>query len=225
MDYLRKLWPGPCAWIAFAVVVVMLYFAELRDPSGRYTGGILPFELAGTSDGALALMRTYDDLGLIGAVWKALGFDLILIAGYASLVIALLAWLGQKGQDIGEDPLDSFAASGILLAAALDVLEDAAMASMLLLRVSAATASPLLDVAAFVATICALTKWTLIVAIAGHCGWRLVKWMVHRLISTSPSPPSATRHAAATDEPPASTEASRIPPGVQVQISRAQRPS
>jgi hypothetical protein len=238
----RRLWPGWGAWIAFSISVVSMQFAQIPD-GDRYTAGILPFELAGTAEGALALLRTFSDEGLTGRVWQALAWDLPLIAGYTLFVCALLAWLAGTG--IEHDPVDRIAAQGIVVAAICDLLEDCSMATMLLLQQESLTvASPALGSFAFVGAICALVKWTLIVAVFGHLGWRFWKWLYREIVRLTTPPDSGTlSEAKPISEPdaaehkgdPASESAHivmadsapplRVPASTLAEISRADLPS
>lgn len=198
--------------IAVAAGVLALITAGLAVfPATQITRSALEFELAGTSDGALAILREFVDTKdggenrLRQQVQLAIYFDFLLIVGYAIGLASLLEWLAVKAGKKADELLP-YAAWGAIWAGCLDVVENIAMLTML----QQSTESPggLLGVAAFVSALAALFKWTLITAVMGYSTWEVLKYLQATLIAPGPKgtpaetgAPPAPKPAPATDQP------------------------
>ena len=166
-------WAGS-PWIfllcwAIAVVIGVLHLAAL--PTTFTTPSGLELELPGTADGALAVLRAFDDAGALTAARVAIYWDFLLILSYSVGFATLLEWLAARDPDHA-DPLIGYAAWGALLAGMCDVMENGAMLFMLS---QYDTSQPSLGLIAFLGTLASLLKWTLLSAVAGYTAWEIAK--------------------------------------------------
>lgn len=168
-------------WIVLACLIV---FVSTWSPAGLPRTTTTPtgieLELAGTADGALAVMRAMDDARNpdgsdphdLDRARTAIYWDFLLILSYALGLTTLLEWLAAKDPEKA-DILTPYAAWGALLAASADVFENIAMLIMLAEYGHNPRAN--LGLPALFGTIASLTKWTVLFAVVGYSSWEIAK--------------------------------------------------
>jgi hypothetical protein len=160
-------------WFVAACFVAVLVVAPLASvrPTPR-TPGILEFELAGTEDGALMVLRAFDDAGVLARVNAAIVWDFVLILGYTIGLLASLEWIGRHRLKDPEE-LMPYAQWGIVIAGACDVAENASMLTML--HLFRGSADPTLGFVALIGALASAAKWSLVFAVVGYAVWEFVK--------------------------------------------------
>jgi hypothetical protein len=164
--WMRSGWiPIGCLLVVGAVFRLTQLPVTLTTPSG------LELELPGTADGALAVLRAFEDAGVLSRAVTAIYWDFLLILAYSIGLATFLEWLAARDRR-DRDALIGYAGWGALLAGACDMLEDSAMLLMLgqYPRPSAAFA-----LAAVFGTLVSLGKWTLLCAVIGYASWEVAK--------------------------------------------------
>jgi hypothetical protein len=178
-------------WIAlacFLIAAAVYKLAQLPVTSTTPTG--IELELPGTADGALTVLRAFEDAGVLGRASDAISWDFLLILAYSLGLATLLEWLAGRDPD-HRDALIGYAAWGALIAGACDVLEDAAM--LVMLR-SYPVPSAAFALTALFGTLVSLAKWTLLTAVVGYTSWEVAKSIGRAFFFPNPT--------AAASEPP-----------------------
>jgi hypothetical protein len=166
---------SPWVFVVCLLVVVGLFVSKLPQlPSTPTTPSGLELELPGTADGALAVLRAFDDAGVLASARVAIYWDFLLILAYSIGLASLLEWVAAR--DRRPDALIGYAAWGALLAGACDVLENCGMLFTLSIY---PTPSALFSLAALLGTLASLAKWTLLCAIVGYAVWE-IPWSLGR---------------------------------------------
>lgn len=171
--WLRSRW----VFIACAAAVMVILTYRLASlPVTDTTPYGIEFELTGTADGALAVLRAYEDANaepsLLIQARTAIEWDFLLILSYSIGLASLFEWFGRSKPNKA-DPLLPYAAWGALLAGACDVVENLAM--LFMLREYVQEADPSLGLVALIGTLASLTKWTLLSAVVGYAVWEIAK--------------------------------------------------
>jgi hypothetical protein len=182
----------------FLIAVAVFRLAQL--PVTPTTPSGLELELPGTADGALAVLRAYDDARALGRAVSAINWDFLLIFAYSIGLATLLEWLATRDPGY-RDALIGYAAWGAILAGACDLLENG---SMLVMLWTYPTPSPAFVLAALFGTLVSLTKWTLLCAVVGYTSWEVAKSIGRGFFSPKPGqismPPLQPSASGAGDE-------------------------
>ena len=163
--------------IIVLLLVAAVSFGFASIPSQELSLAALQFELAGTTDGALSILRTFAGEGILDRVRIALAADFVLIMGY-SFGLAGLAW--RLGRRNAADPqaLVHHIVWGALWAGFLDELENFALIFMVWQFVT--SSDPLLGIPALLSTLLAVTKWTFVVGVVAHTIWSAARQVIGR---------------------------------------------
>jgi hypothetical protein len=160
------------SWLALVcLVLVIAVFRHAQLPTTPTTPSGLELELPGTADGALAVLRAFDDAGALVRARVAIDWDFLVILGYSIGLAAFLEGLAAKNHK-DTDALIGYAAWGALFAGLFDVFENIAMLRLLAQYPDEGRTFAL---TALAGTLASLIKWTLLSAVLGYSTWEIAK--------------------------------------------------
>jgi len=171
-------------WVVIVCLLIAVPAAILAQlPSTPTTPGIA-LEIPGTADGALGILRNYEDHRTqdnsnphdLDRARTAILWDFLFILSYSIGLATLLEWLATRDPDRA-DALIGYAAWGALLAGACDVVENLSMLTLISKYQHNPEAN--LGLPALLGTLASLTKWTLVLAVLGYTIREVAKRLVN----------------------------------------------